>query len=48
MNRQIGIVNKQVIKLLNLELYEEIPIYVGDNNIEHMKKEHYDDFERYR
>lgn len=48
MNRQIGIVNKQVIKLLNLELYEEIPIYVGDNNIEHMKKEHYGDFERYR
>lgn len=48
MNRQIGIVNKQVIQLLNLEIDQEIPIYVGDNNIEHMKREHYDDYKKYR
>ena len=37
MNKVIGTINMKVIKLLNLEYQEEIPIILGDTNIEHMK-----------
>lgn len=47
MNRQIGIVNKKVIELLGLEFKEELPILLGDTNIEHMKRQHLEDYLKY-
>lgn len=47
MNRKIGMVTKKVIKLLDLDYKTEIPIYIGEDNINHMKKEHIEAFTRY-
>lgn len=47
MNRQIGVVNKKVIKLLNLNYKKELPIILGDTNVEHMKREHLQDYNKY-
>lgn len=47
MNKQIGKVNKRVIKLLDLDYDEELPIILGDTNIEHMKREHLEDYNKY-
>ena len=47
MNKQIGKVNKKVIELLGLEYKEEIPIILGDSNIEHMKRQHLEDYQKY-
>lgn len=48
MNKQIGIVTKKVIELLELDYKYELPIYIGDNNIAHMKRQHPEDFQKYR
>ena len=47
MNKQIGLVNKKIIKLLGLDYAKEEPIFIGDENIKHMKEEHPLDFEKY-
>lgn len=47
MNRQVGKVNKKVIELLGLEYEEELPIVLGNSNIEHMKRQHLADYEKY-
>ena len=47
MNKQIGKVNKKVIKILGLEYKEELPIILGDANIEHMKRQHMEDYKKY-
>ena len=47
MNKRIGKVNKKVIQLLGLDYKEELPIILGDANIEHMKKQHKEDYEKY-
>lgn len=47
MNRQIGKLNKKVIQLLELEYDEDIPILLGDANIEHMKRQHPEDYKKY-
>ena len=47
MNIQIGKVSKKVIELLELEYKEEQPIFIGEANINHMKEEHPQDFEKY-
>ena len=47
MNKQIGKVNKKVIKLLQLEFDKEMPIIIGDTNIEHMKRQHSEDYKKY-
>ncbi len=47
MNKQIGKISKRVIELLELQYTNEIPIIIGDANIEHMKREHLEDFEKY-
>lgn len=47
MNKQIGKVNKKVIKLLELEYEEELPILLGDSNVEHMKRQHFEDYKKY-
>lgn len=47
MNKEIGKVTTKVIGLLNLNYENEIPIYIGDNNINHMVREHPEDFKIY-
>ena len=47
MNKQVGIINKKVIKLLGLDYKKELPIFLGDSNIEHMKRKHIIDYQRY-
>ena len=47
MNKQVGIVNKKVIDLLGLTYKEELPIILGDTNIEHMKRQHAEDYKKY-
>lgn len=47
MNKQIGKVSKRVIELLDLKYNEELPIILGDTNIEHMKKEHLEAYNKY-
>lgn len=48
MNKQIGIINNKVIRLLNLDYDDELPIYIGEDNIKHMQKEHSEDYNKYR
>lgn len=47
MNKQIGKLQGKVIKLLNLDYEEGIPIILGDANIEHMKRQHLEDYIKY-
>lgn len=47
MNKQVGIVNQKVIKLLGLQYKEELPIILGNTNIEHMKRQHFEDYKKY-
>lgn len=47
MNKQIGKVNKKVIELLGLDYKEELPILLGSTNIEHMKRQHLEDYNKY-
>ena len=47
MNKQIGKVTKRVIELLELDYKEELPIILGDTNIEHMKRQHLEDYNKY-
>ena len=47
MNKQIGKVNKRVIRILRLDYKKEEPIFIGDANIKHMKERHLEDFKKY-
>lgn len=47
MSKQIGKLQEKVIKLLNLDYEEEMPIILGDANIEHMKSQHFEDYIKY-
>lgn len=47
MNYEIGKITKEVIKILDLDYEEEIPIFIGEANINHMKEKHPIDFEKY-
>jgi hypothetical protein len=44
---KVGEIDVIVINLLNLSLEPDIPIFLGPTNLEHMKSEHPDDFEKY-
>ena len=46
MNKKIGKLSKRVIRLLNLDC-EEMPIILGDSNVQHMKNKHYGDYIKY-
>ena len=48
MNKQIGKVTRKIIKVLGLNYKEEVPIFIGEANINHMKEEHPEDFKKYR
>ncbi len=47
MSKQIGTINKKVIKLLGLNYNEELPIFLGESNIIHMKRQHPKDYKKY-
>lgn len=47
MNKPVGKLNKKVIKLLELEYKNEISIYIGDNNLKHIEKQHPLDYVKY-
>ena len=47
MNRQVGVITKKVIDILGLDYKEGLPIILGDSNIEHMKRQHLEDYEKY-
>ena len=44
---EVGKISLEVIKLLDLPLSEDTPIYVGVTNIAHMAKEHSYEFNRF-
>lgn len=44
---EVGKINEVVISVLNLSLEPNTPIFLGESNLEHMKKEHPEDFEKY-
>ena len=46
-NQQIGKITKKVIDILDLNYNQEIPIFIGPSNINHIKEFHPDDFEKY-
>lgn len=43
----VGNINQRVISLLGLDIAVDTPIFLGDSNIEHMKNEHPEDYEKY-
>jgi len=47
MNKKVGKVSKKVIDILGLDYDEEKSIFIGDSNIEHMKRQHLADYEKY-
>lgn len=47
MNKQVGKVTKKVMELLDLEYEKELPIILGNSNIEHMKRQHFEDYIKY-
>lgn len=47
MNRRIGTLRKDIIKLLDLPYRYEQPIYISNANIEHMKRKHFQDYLKY-
>lgn len=46
-NIEIGVLNKRVIELLGLEYKDNKKILIGDGNIEHIKRQHIDDYIKY-
>ena len=44
---QIGVITAQVIKILNLNIIPDTPIYLGDTNIAHMETNHERDYGLY-
>ncbi|MBO5167691.1 MAG: hypothetical protein J6B49_01135 [Phascolarctobacterium sp.] len=48
MAKYIGAISQNIINLLGLNCSPETPIYIGEQNEEHMKKSHQFDYEIYR
>lgn len=44
---EVGKISDIVINVLNLSLNPDTPILLGETNLEHMKNEHPEDFEKY-
>lgn len=44
---KVGKINEIVISVLSLSLDPNTPIFIGETNLEHMKSEHPEDFEKY-
>ena len=44
---KVGKIDDIVISILNLSIDPDTPIFLGETNLEHMKNEHPEDFEKY-
>lgn len=44
---RVGTLSRQVISALNLPIKNEAPIYLGETNIDHMKRRHPADYAKY-
>ena len=44
---KIGSISTQVQALLNFSVNGDCNIYLGDSNIEHMKRKHFQDYQKY-
>ena len=47
MTKEVGRMSAQIISLLGSSLQQDQPIYLGQSNIEHMKKRHSHDYAKY-
>ena len=47
MNKKVGKISQKVIDILKLDYDKELDIFIGQGNIDHMKKRHLGDFEKY-
>ena len=47
MQKTVGSISQNVIRLLGLCTDEGTPIYIGESNIRHMKQKHPDDYSKY-
>lgn len=47
MAEEVGRLSARVIELLELDLQENQPIYIGNSNISHMKSRHPEDYSKY-
>lgn len=45
--KKVGCFSADVIDALNLNIFVGTPIYISETNIEHMKKSHPEDFQKY-
>lgn len=45
--RQIGTFSKRIIELLNLQIEQGTPIFIGDKNIAHIKERHPEEYDLY-
>ena len=45
--QKIGYFSQEVIEILDLDLYVGMPIYIGLSNVEHIKKRHPYEYEKY-
>lgn len=47
MKKIVGVIDKRIVDLLNLDIEPGTKIYIGDSNIEHMKNRHPNDYAKY-
>ena len=45
--RKLGAFSQEVIDVLNLNISAGTPIYIGESNVEHIKKRHIYEYEKY-
>jgi len=45
--KKVGEISEQLIEKLKLNITAGTPIYLGESNIEHMKKSHPEDYQKY-
>jgi hypothetical protein len=45
--RIVGYITQEIIDILNLDIKNNTPIYIGDSNIEHIKNRHRYEFDKY-
>ncbi|WP_312814842.1 PBECR2 nuclease fold domain-containing protein [Sedimentibacter sp.] len=46
--KQVGRIHRDVLKILNIDIKVDTPIYLGESNINHMKNKHLDVYEKYK
>lgn len=47
MNKRIGTLKKEILALFDIDTEKDLPILIGELNIEHIKNEHPEDYKKY-